>query len=522
MLPGFNHNLRYKERVFHVQTEDAGPSKGRLVTQVFIEGNLISIQHGDYSAIVAAGGPNDALRDQVRVMMQEQHKLQMKRLVSGEFDDKIAIYIDAPSNEADHQPDDPVLRAMAEEEAPTIPPGQGPHPFSDGVPTQRPAPSRDRAPPVPTQPGRAAPASFPDIPHTPPPATPPRRPITNDLQPPPPRAATPAPVVQTPGLGSRPPGPPVHNFQPPPHTPPERPAQVPRPQSARPGALPLGRNPSQSNVSSSSPLGLGAKPNRDPVLPTQNPSEIPSFRPPRGQSQPRLRNPSNVPLRGDSTAFLAELDREMLRQTPINPPRRGASQSSDGRRPPPPAGAPPSLDRSTVKERPPNTMAEQRRAAASARTQNKSQTSERPAFARPESGPGDTLIDSTIPESLREAIQLRRAQSGVGPLPDGTPPPDINDSRDLPPGTLAHRAPDVVPPPAATRQDRPPAPPSVVRPRTPPPDANTVLEMDARELKKEIEEQRRALKERRAADQRVVVTERSLDEALASYLADED
>ena len=39
---GYNHNLRYGGRVFHVQTEDSGTAYARLYTHLFFEGTILS------------------------------------------------------------------------------------------------------------------------------------------------------------------------------------------------------------------------------------------------------------------------------------------------------------------------------------------------------------------------------------------------------------------------------------------------------------------------------------------------
>ena len=41
MLGGFNHNVRYRGRVYHVQTEDLGSDKRQIRTQVFESGRVV-------------------------------------------------------------------------------------------------------------------------------------------------------------------------------------------------------------------------------------------------------------------------------------------------------------------------------------------------------------------------------------------------------------------------------------------------------------------------------------------------
>ena len=39
MIPGYNHNVKYKEGVYHIQTEDSGLDNPHIITHLFIGGN---------------------------------------------------------------------------------------------------------------------------------------------------------------------------------------------------------------------------------------------------------------------------------------------------------------------------------------------------------------------------------------------------------------------------------------------------------------------------------------------------
>ena len=45
---GYNHNLRYGGRVFHVQTEDSGQAYARVYTHLFFEGTILSSKKQEY------------------------------------------------------------------------------------------------------------------------------------------------------------------------------------------------------------------------------------------------------------------------------------------------------------------------------------------------------------------------------------------------------------------------------------------------------------------------------------------
>ena len=82
---GYNHNVRYRGLVFHVQTEDSGVLSPHLFTHLFYGGTIISTRKLVYDA----GSAEDA----IKALMQAQHKAVMKDLKNGTFDDKIDQYL---------------------------------------------------------------------------------------------------------------------------------------------------------------------------------------------------------------------------------------------------------------------------------------------------------------------------------------------------------------------------------------------------------------------------------------------
>lgn len=84
---GFNNNVRYKNRVFHVQTEDSGVNHPHIITHLFMDGGRIlkSVKQS-YAEHVGAEG----MRDIVRNLMKEQHKAVFTSLRGGEFDELLA------------------------------------------------------------------------------------------------------------------------------------------------------------------------------------------------------------------------------------------------------------------------------------------------------------------------------------------------------------------------------------------------------------------------------------------------
>ncbi len=111
---GFNHNTRYHGRVYHVQTEDSGIQKAHVYTHLFVGGTIISTKKSNYDAALA--------EDDIKKIMQAQHKAVLKSLLAGDHDERIvAIFgtLDAPAEEAaapeDIERTEPIAQVSEEE-----------------------------------------------------------------------------------------------------------------------------------------------------------------------------------------------------------------------------------------------------------------------------------------------------------------------------------------------------------------------------------------------------------------------
>src|SRR4051812_48986901 len=78
---GYNHNVRYRGLVFHVQTEDSGVASPHLFTHLFHHGVIVSTRKLVYDA--------GSAEESIKSLMQAQHKAVLKDLRRGHFDDKI-------------------------------------------------------------------------------------------------------------------------------------------------------------------------------------------------------------------------------------------------------------------------------------------------------------------------------------------------------------------------------------------------------------------------------------------------
>lgn len=79
---GFNHNIRYKDILFHVQTEDYGQQKHLVVTQLFYGGTIVGKTQTDYHEFIGLAD----MGEQVLDMMKVQHTKMLKDLVAGKIE----------------------------------------------------------------------------------------------------------------------------------------------------------------------------------------------------------------------------------------------------------------------------------------------------------------------------------------------------------------------------------------------------------------------------------------------------
>src|SRR5438046_3460937 len=83
-LLGCNHNVQYKGRIYHVQTEDSGPANPRLFTHLYFEGTILASKRHEYDA--------NSAEDVVRGLMQGQHKSILKDLKQSLLDDRLTAF----------------------------------------------------------------------------------------------------------------------------------------------------------------------------------------------------------------------------------------------------------------------------------------------------------------------------------------------------------------------------------------------------------------------------------------------
>ena len=88
MVGGFNTNIRYRGRVFHIQTEDGGVDHPNIITLLYEGGAILFSKKSSYAEQLEAA---DDLELEVRQMMEEQHGVMVQALKAGRLDEKVGL-----------------------------------------------------------------------------------------------------------------------------------------------------------------------------------------------------------------------------------------------------------------------------------------------------------------------------------------------------------------------------------------------------------------------------------------------
>jgi hypothetical protein len=100
---GFNNNIRAKDQVFHIQTEDSGLNNPHVITHLFADGGRVVKSH---KRIYAAAIDSEAdIGAYVRQLMKAQHLEMVFALRDGRFDDILAGKAVGGLEVLEHYPD---------------------------------------------------------------------------------------------------------------------------------------------------------------------------------------------------------------------------------------------------------------------------------------------------------------------------------------------------------------------------------------------------------------------------------
>ena len=89
MVGGSNTNVRYRGRMFHVQTEDSGASNPKIITLLYEGGVILYSKKRSYEEIVESAEVEDLVRD----LMEVQHREMLKALKHGDLDVQVGLEI---------------------------------------------------------------------------------------------------------------------------------------------------------------------------------------------------------------------------------------------------------------------------------------------------------------------------------------------------------------------------------------------------------------------------------------------
>ncbi|MDB4928290.1 MAG: hypothetical protein JWM10_774 [Myxococcaceae bacterium] len=138
-LLGYNTNIPYKGKVFHIQTEDSGVLKPHVMTHLFADGGrILKSQKSSYAHLLEA----DDLATLVKKLMQDQHKAMFIALRQGQFDEMAGVEptrAAAPAPAPAAPAADPVESELETGETNTVPP-TAPTPLNPGAVIQMPPP----------------------------------------------------------------------------------------------------------------------------------------------------------------------------------------------------------------------------------------------------------------------------------------------------------------------------------------------------------------------------------------------
>lgn len=90
MQIGFNNDIEYRGKTFHIQTEDRGMDAAQVETQIFQGGAILDTAIIPYDKHVK-DLEGDELIGKVRQIMQAAHKNFYKKLHAGEYDELVGL-----------------------------------------------------------------------------------------------------------------------------------------------------------------------------------------------------------------------------------------------------------------------------------------------------------------------------------------------------------------------------------------------------------------------------------------------
>lgn len=90
MLIGYNNDVQYRGKTFHIQTEDRGLATKQIETQIFHSGAILDTRIVSYEDLMKEKS-KDARNRSIKSLMQATHKELFKNLMSGKYDHFVGL-----------------------------------------------------------------------------------------------------------------------------------------------------------------------------------------------------------------------------------------------------------------------------------------------------------------------------------------------------------------------------------------------------------------------------------------------
>ncbi len=85
MITGYNTDVRYRDLVLHVQTEDKGYANPCMESLIYYGGRVVVAKRASYADLLQSGKGEE----EIVALMDHQHRTMIKAIQAGKFDDKI-------------------------------------------------------------------------------------------------------------------------------------------------------------------------------------------------------------------------------------------------------------------------------------------------------------------------------------------------------------------------------------------------------------------------------------------------
>jgi hypothetical protein len=85
MITGYNTDVRYREKVFHVQTEDKGLGNPFIESVVYYGGQVLAAKRASYADLLQEGKGSEAISGR----MDHQHRMMIAAIRTGKLDGKL-------------------------------------------------------------------------------------------------------------------------------------------------------------------------------------------------------------------------------------------------------------------------------------------------------------------------------------------------------------------------------------------------------------------------------------------------